>query len=80
MNRRHELDALELRIEDAWMKLSSNIRRKPVTVYLSDRNAIHGIDTASRGGVEIGTYDSRVTLRDFRDDVFFAHEKRMRRA
>ena len=75
MNRTAE--TLELRIENAWMRLVERGRKqKPVTLFITKLGTIVGWDNdAPRGCCEIGTYDNGAGLGAFREDVFFAYEE-----
>jgi hypothetical protein len=72
--------ALEIEIERGWVALCSSRRRR--TVYLTSCNHLVWGDVAierSHRSEEVGTYDTSVPLKDFRDDVFHVHDNRGRR-
>lgn len=76
-----EVAALELRIEEAWLRLTAFRQQQAVTVYLTDSARIAGIGEyiPRAAGKEVGTYNRKVTLADFRADVFWTFEQ-MRKA
>ena len=69
------IEALEMRIEDAWCWLAGY--DQPTTLYLTPRWRIWGFSNdllrdKPNGSVEIGTYTKTILLADFRADVFAA--------
>lgn len=72
------LAALELRIEEAWLRLTARRGARPVTVCLTDAGNLTGVTPYEprESGTEVGTYTHTVTLAQFREDVFFAHDQR----
>lgn len=70
-------DALEIKIEEAWVALTKMPPKRRRTLYLTrNRNIVWG-DNGTRNShlQEIGTYNRTVTLEDFRGDVFWASER-----
>lgn len=72
-------ESLEVAIENAWLDLFE--KRGAATFFVTPRGRlIRGIDHGGRNinNIEIGTYDKRVRLQDFRADVFEAYEEARR--
>ena len=72
--------ALELEIERMWLRLA-NVRQRPMAVFLTATGRLIDQQHASvraRDAAEVGRYNQRITLADFRDDVFHVWES-MRR-
>lgn len=65
-------DSLAEQIESAWDSLTD--QRKTRTYYLTDDGRLRYGD----GAHEVGTFDSRVSLADFRESVFFVYEQTRR--
>lgn len=72
-------EALELEIERMWLRLA-NVRLRPVSVFLARTGRLMDARAANSQphAREVGAYNQRVTLSEFRDDVFFVWEE-MRR-
>lgn len=71
------MEALELMVEAAWMKLPrAGARGAPAAVYLSPAGVHVGTPAMECGhGVMVGRYDQRIPLTHFREDVFDVNEK-----
>lgn len=69
-------EALELQIEDAWLALARLSPTRTRTLYLTVGRRVVWRPEDVRGfkSVEVGTYGRKVSLRDLREDVFYAHE------
>lgn len=61
-----KIQALEVRIEDAWGDLS----REPRALYLLPFAGEWLIATNPKGASQIGTYTNSIPLAQFRADVF----------
>lgn len=70
-------ESLELMLEAAWLKLPRAFERgAPWAVYLSQAGVIVGGPTIQPDrGTLVGFYDQRVTLAQFREDVFEENAK-----
>lgn len=70
-------EALEIRIEEAWMQLIRMAPSRSRCVYLTKSRLLIWGERATRQIhlIEVGTYNREITLVDFREDVFFANDK-----
>lgn len=69
------IEALEIEIERAWLKLAG--RPRGIALALTSTGKIEPVAGARRRAkwTELGVFDCRVTLRDFRDAVFHAWQE-----
>ena len=61
---------MEVQIEDIWGEVTESARRR--RVYLAPDGHLC---TGSGLGIEVGTYTRKVSLADFREDVYFVYSK-----
>lgn len=77
-------EALELRIEHAWIELCGYAKSSTkVTLYLTPRAAIWGFGGDRNRCMPkdcrvVGTYTKAITLADFRSDVFHVYDEMTR--
>lgn len=69
-------EALEMQIEDAWLALGRLGPRRTRTLFLTVGRRVvwRPEDVRAYRVTEIGTYGRMVSLKDLREDVFYAHE------
>ena len=69
-----DVEALEVRIEDAWIRIGCISAQARRTLWLTPNLCIFGLSRAGheppKGSVEFGTYTRDIELDEFRKDVF----------